>query len=755
MDICIGCATTKKTRLADKIRFRTLDREHTLQFINWLRAQVRESPNPDGRKNLANLVELQERPANRAARVCQTCNDRLDVYLETIVPMQVHVEPEPQPEPRPEDENMEVGHENHILADDNQDSDGEEDIEPVDDYFGSELGSDDEGDANDGQMGETGQSDTRDNSGPNDNRFRKGAHSHASCTFGCGTSNQLVQVPNIFRRILVVDYRFYVVEGSRMCVAHDGTENWWPLVNRVYRWVSTAEELIDIIKLQKEYIDYLRNGSSKLFFDCQDFESIKPKVFETWFGYTKEQFEDIQAESRCTRRQLAIFLCKMRNNLPNENIGTFFGVGRTTVGKEISEAVKQMTQHLVPLYLDQTREQLLQHRIPTAQVLFNIQPDQLCCAMDGTYRHIEKSTNMLMQKVSYSVQKGDNIYKIMCITMMDGFIARLFVDFEGKKSDGPITIECFQKYQREMGFLQQDDTMIADRGFRRVADAFTDRGINFAIPLSKNPGESQLNVDDGNATRDVTHVRFIVEQDFGRLQSKFKFLAGTVRNVNLKWDSKAYKICAALLNKFHVSMIPDTRFEGIVQRMIERRDKRNLLLDLIKDVSPKLTIAKRPFEPIDHHYIGETIPPMSEDDLFWISLGSYQIDTARGYYGFCRDEDGRVNMEMYGGPHARPLNYRDYDINIESANAILVRGIIKSRFVNGKTRKAFVLFDKSEVGERSVREYWCDCPCGARTVGCCSHVMFVIWWLGWAHDKGVVPPRDGFPQRQYGDQVGI
>ena len=128
------------------------------------------------------------------------------------------------------------------------------------------------------------------------------------------------------------------------------------------------------------------------------------------------------------------------------------------------------------------------------------------------------------------------------------------------------------------------------------------------------------------------------------------------------------------------------------------------------------------------------------------ACGPYQIKNARSYFGHIPDPTkGIFALERYSSSRP-PLNYHDYDITINAADAILVRGGIDSRFQKNKSRKPLVLFDISKTGPEAVPEYCCNCDSGARTAGCCSHVMSVIWYLCYAHDKNIVPPSDNLPR---------
>jgi len=44
--------------------------------------------------------------------------------------------------------------------------------------------------------------------------------------------------------------------------------------------------------------------------------------------------------------------------------------------------------------------------------------------------------------------------------------------------------------------------------------------------------------------------------------------------------------------------------------------------------------------------------------------------------------------------------------------------------------------DKDKTGRDSVTEYYCTCESDARTVGCYSHIMTIVWFLGYGQYHG-------------------
>ncbi|KAF9803502.1 hypothetical protein SFRURICE_009297, partial [Spodoptera frugiperda] len=50
-------------------------------------------------------------------------------------------------------------------------------------------------------------------------------------------------------------------------------------------------------------------------------------------------------------------------------------------------------------------------------------------------------------------------------------------------------------------------------------------------------------------------------------------------------------------------------------------------------------------------------------------------------------------------------------------------------------------FAWNSSGRNPIGEYYCSCIHGKRTLGCCAHVMSIIYYLGWArHQDGFANP---------------
>lgn len=54
------------------------------------------------------------------------------------------------------------------------------------------------------------------------------------------------------------------------------------------------------------------------------------------------------------------------------------------------------------------------------------------------------------------------------------------------------------------------------------------------------------------------------------------------------------------------------------------------------------------------------------------------------------------------------------------------------------TTHTFKLIVSNSVAD--IAGYYCNCLVGNRTVGCCAHVMTILWYLSWARFRTVEPP---------------
>lgn len=120
-----------------------------------------------------------------------------------------------------------------------------------------------------------------------------------------------------------------------------------------------------------------------------------------------------------------------------------------------------------------------------------------------------------------------------------------------------------------------------------------------------------------------------------------------------------------------------------------------------------------------------------------IACGIYQLlKQARSYYGEHIRFNGSYIIEVSRDPRNRTM-----EEVIFGSNCYLIRAKIASRHISRKVYFVYILVSNTEAGREAIKQYCCNCIVGRRTVGCCAHVMTVIWYLGWArHQSNICPP---------------
>ena len=80
------------------------------------------------------------------------------------------------------------------------------------------------------------------------------------------------------------------------------------------------------------------------------------------------------------------------------------------------------------------------------------------------------------------------------------------------------------------------------------------------------------------------------------------------------------------------------------------------------------------------------------------------------------------------------------ELNIEylKVKPEIIKVLIRSRHIKKKTYKSYIHYKPHSIGCGGILRYCCDCPNGLRTVGCCSHVAAVIYYLSNARYKSKI-----------------
>lgn len=196
---------------------------------------------------------------------------------------------------------------------------------------------------------------------------------------------------------------------------------------------------------------------------------------------------------------------------------------------------------------------------------------------------------------------------------------------------------------------------------------------------------------------------------------------------------------AALINRFHPLIQDRPDAQEIISRALHFYNEPNYLAQFVQENN--LNRRRTMFSRIDGNLPQlQQFPILSLSDLTLIALGPYQIKQARSYYGEHMREHGLYLIEVC--PEVE--HSQEMVIQIGGNYPFLIRGRIKSRHIGQRHYFTYILIDREPSSSRAIDQilgYCCSCVVGNRTVGCCCHVMTLIWYLGWArHQSNIDAP---------------
>ena len=114
------------------------------------------------------------------------------------------------------------------------------------------------------------------------------------------------------------------------------------------------------------------------------------------------------------------------------------------------------------------------------------------------------------------------------------------------------------------------------------------------------------------------------------------------------------------------------------------------------------------------------------DELRLVALGSNQLKQAKSYIAEHNNKSDR--LEIFVNNDKSIISYEAFDIIV--SDPCLVRAKIQSRHRDQVKYHLYILIDNGLSGKPAIKEYCCQCKNGLRTVGCCAHVMSILWYLG-------------------------
>ena len=227
-----------------------------------------------------------------------------------------------------------------------------------------------------------------------------------------------------------------------------------------------------------------------------------------------------------------------------------------------------------------------------------------------------------MQRKTFNLYKNRSLVKPMVMVTITGYIVSIFGPFFSDNNNNDASILkhiMINNCDNILNWIDDDDIMIVDRGFRDSLGVLKAFGIDVAIPSFMSSHQKQLDVQQANNFRFVTMLRWVVESVNSRMK-RFRWFNQVIPNSSLPCIQDFTCILAALLNCFHVPMMtPSASDDEIVRRMNILRTESNTLQTHIND--NKLT-RNSIWTTTTTQHLNQTFPILSITDLRTLTLGN-------------------------------------------------------------------------------------------------------------------------------------
>lgn len=571
----------------------------------------------------------------------------------------------------------------------------------------------------------------------------RAANTSRRCMIDNCRNLELRSVSDTIKAYLLSYYRFYIPPLARICQYHLRNMSWEDFSENVTRRQDSfrGENIHDIIEIYTNILE--KKGQ----LDFENLDELCPDTLQFWAGVSHQQFNAIFDETPSLQEysngktMLGIYLCKLRSGEPNRRLMSVFGLPRSTIQLKIKQARDCLENEFLPLHLGFdhiTRDEVIaRNRILPNNIFGTQDHTRAIIILDGTYLFVQKSSNFLFQCESYSLHKYDNLIKPFMIVCGDGYILEVTGPYNARTSDAEILRQVLDNHTDHMEdapirwFLETDDVMVVDRGFRDSLSYAEECGFTVCAPQSLGRHERQLSTEAANKSRLVTLVRWVVETVNGKIKRDFKIFRHRYFNNTLPNAIVDFRIAAALVNATQESY-RDNRLTESFSEMIERNMNRpNLLADYVDQqrLNIQRNISFQRMEATLNDLVD--FPRMTYDELLTFAIGTYHVKLAKSYcYEHIRGTDV-YSIEIYR--HPERINFNDDEENS------LIRCRIKSRHVQRRTYYCYVAYGRHEISA-----YCCSCIHGRRTLGSCAHIMSIIYYLAWARHEGDLVQPAGF-----------
>lgn len=572
--------------------------------------------------------------------------------------------------------------------------------------------------------------------------FSRTVSTHKNC-FICQKTSGFIVVPFEARKQVFSKMRIFIPKGNRCCPGHLLKKRFYEDEINNFRIVSPTSS-IDVKEISKLLECLSVSSDSELTDKIGDY-TLSEERLKVFTGLTWEQLIELRhmmpsirnSESRTVTQALVIFLFRLRTGNSNALISSVLGLDRRQQVSDFSDSVlKAFEQDVLPSRFGIkafTRQQLIENTSPIVKELHNIEDDELALVCDGTYLRHQKSSNNAYQRKSYSGQKKTPLTKPFTICTTNGFIVDIMGPYTANVNDAQIMEDIMKDSNGLSTLLRENDAFFVDRGFRDVQQFLEERQYRVFMPALKGK-RNQLNTEESNGSRLVTIIRWVVEAVHGIMGEKYKMLHYQFDNKMLPKAISYCKIAGFLVNTFGKRCVSKLSTNKDVLSQIRKQSTQENTLATEAETG-RWSRRKITFKKLSSREILD-FPELTENDLKIFFTGTYQLHQAVSYLAEMMDDSNNINLSYL---HETPE---------------MIKVEVRSRHISRKTYHCYIHYRPDSVGYSGILRYFCQCANGMRTIGCCSHVAAVVYYLSYArYQSKILRPAEKLSK--YFEETGI
>ena len=253
--------------------------------------------------------------------------------------------------------------------------------------------------------------------------------------------------------------------------------------------------------------------------------------------------------------------------------------------------------------------------------------------------------------------------------------------------------------------VEPGDVIVVECGFRDCLTDLQKLGYDTKMLLFMKKDQRHYTTDEGNKTRLISKVRWIIESANSRVK-RWCFFSNVVPNTMIKKARSYFEVVCALINSYRLVFVRDTsKGKETSQKILQLAGETNNIKEYIEKIKDKNGKQQKCTDLNTSNSINN-FPKMNFDELQELTLGIYQLKQARSYSIEHLSDDGT------------------FLVKVTNQRQDLLRVWIQSRHRNAVKYDLYIQYNT-----KTVTGWYCKCPNGARVVGCCAHIASVMYYL--------------------------